>query len=330
LPLTARKPITSHSRSTFATLRRRAKIGSGTSFKEYATPKGTIRQVVRQTEDYPHGDEVLLLEDHNIPRSKTFPVEEPEDIEKLPFLFFPPDDGELADFHDRAQAVRREANRRGLIVMGCCGGFGDCAAWLMGITNLIMTAVDRPRFVHRLLDTILEWEMREIDILLNSGVVDVVIHRGWYESSELWSPSLHREFLAGRLAKKASTVHQAGKKFGYIMSTGFMSLLGAFRDIGLDLLIHVDPLARGADLTRLKREAGDTICFRGGVNSAITLGRGSRDEIEDAVTLAVSTLAPGGGLVLSAADCLFSWTPWPAVRTMIDRWREIASYPIRI
>jgi len=109
-----------------------------------------------------------------------------------------------------------------------------------------------------------------------------------------------------------------------------MPLLDVFLELGIDLLINVDPVQGKADLSRLKREAGERICFWGGVNSAITLGRGNRDEIRDAVTFAISTLAPGGGFILSAVDVLFEDTPWSNVLRMIERWREIGTYPIRI
>ncbi len=298
-------------------------------FKEYETPKGIIRQITRQTEDWPHGEDVPLISDHIISRSKKFAVEEHADLEKIPYLFFPPSEEQLKGFREHAQSVKRSAQERQVIVLGSAGGFGDYAAWLMGITNLLIAAIDSPDFVHQLLDAILEWEIRDIEFLLDSGVVDVIIHRGWYECSDFWSPPLYRKFIAPRLAKKIQLVHQAGKQFGYIMSTGSMPLLDVFRELDFDILIHVDPVQGRADLPRLKKEIGDRICFWGGVNSAITLGRGSRDEIRDAVTFAISALAPGGGLILSAADCLFSDTPWENVKTMIERWREIGAYPIR-
>lgn len=128
----------------------------------------------------------------------------------------------------------------------------------------MMTVMDNPHFAHQLLDTILEWEMRDIEILLTSGVVDVVIHRGWYECSDFWSPPMYREFIAPRLAKKIRRVHQAQKKFGYIMSTGIMPLLDVFLELDFDILIHVDPVQGGADLPRLKEKVGDRICFWGG------------------------------------------------------------------
>lgn len=298
-------------------------------FKEYNTPKGVIRQIAQQTEDWPHGEDVPLVSDHLVARGIKFAVEEDADLEKISYLFFPPSDEQIADFREHAKLTQNSAQERQLIVTGEAGGFGDYAAWLMGITNLMIAMVDRPGFVHQLLDVMLEWEMRSIEFFLDSGAVDVIIHRGWYECSDFWPPDLYREFIAPRMAKKIDLVHQAGRKFGYIMSTGIMPLLDTFLELDLDILIHVDPVQGGADLPRLQEEAGDKICFWGGVNSAVTLGSGGRDEIRDAVTNAISTLAPGGGLILSAADTLWQ-EPWENVNAMIERWREIGSYPINI
>ena len=298
-------------------------------FKEYETPGGVIRQIAQETEDWPHGEDVPLTSDHVIARGKKFAVEEHADLEKIPYLFFHPSDEQLRDFRENAKSVQKAAQERQVIVTGGVGGFGDYATWFMGMTNLMIAMIDRPDFVHQLLDTILEWEIRSTEFLLDSGVVDVIIHRGWYDSSDFWPPDLYCEFIAPRLAKKIQLVHQAGKKFGYIMSTGSMPLVDTFRELDLDVLIHVDPVQGGADLPRLKEKIGDRICLWGGVNSAVTLGSGSGDEIRDAVTFAISTLAPGGGHILSAADVLWQ-EPWESVKTMIERWREIGSYPINI
>lgn len=109
-----------------------------------------------------------------------------------------------------------------------------------------------------------------------------------------------------------------------------MPLLDVLLELDIDLLINVDPVQGNADLSRLKREAGERICFWGGVNSAITLSRGSEHEMRDAVTFAISTLAPGGGFILSAVDVLFEDTPWSNVLRMIERRQEIGTYSIKI
>ena len=297
--------------------------------KEYETPRGVIRQIAQQTEDWPHGDDVPLVSDHLVSRGREFAVKDAADLEKIPYLFFHPSDEQVRDFREHAKSVKHRAQELQVVVTGAAGGFGDYAAWLMGITNLMSAMIYRPAFVHQLLDTILEWEIRSTEFLLDSGVVDIVIHRGWYECSDFWPPDLYCQFIAPRLAKKIQLAHQAGKKFGYIMSTGIMPLLDIFLELDLDILIHVDPVQGGADLRCLKEKTGERICFWGGVNSAVTLGSGSRDEIRDAVTLAISTLAPEGGHILSAADTLWQ-EPWENVKTMIERWREISSYPIEI
>ena len=53
-------------------------------FKEYETPEGTMQQIVQQTDDWPHGDDVPIISDFNIPRSTKFLVAEDSDLEKLP------------------------------------------------------------------------------------------------------------------------------------------------------------------------------------------------------------------------------------------------------
>ncbi|MGQ9514982.1 MAG: hypothetical protein ACUVTL_08060, partial [Thermoproteota archaeon] len=39
--------------------------------KEYCTPIGVLKQVVRQTPDWPHGDEVPLWSDHMVPKARS-------------------------------------------------------------------------------------------------------------------------------------------------------------------------------------------------------------------------------------------------------------------
>lgn len=80
----------------------------------------------------------------------------------------------------------------------------------------------------------------------------------------------------------------------------------------------------------LKREIGDRVCLWGGINGAITIGHGTREDIREAVTRAVSILGPGGGFVLLAVDQVFDDAPWENVLVMIERWKEIGDYPLRI
>ena len=72
-----------------------------------------------------------------------------------------------------------------------------------------------------------------------------------------------------------------------------------------------------ADLARLKREAGDWLAFWGGINAAVTLTRGTDEEIRRAVETAVGTLGPGGGFVLLPVDTLCEDVPAHALDVLI-------------
>jgi hypothetical protein len=67
------------------------------------------------------------------------------------------------------------------------------------------------------------------------------------------------------------------------------------------------------------------------VNSALTLGRGTKVEIEGAVEEAIRLLAPGGGFVLFPVDSLMpEANPWRNTEILLNRWRQIGSYPIAL
>jgi len=313
-------------------------------FKEYETSRGKLKQAVYQTEDWPHGDDIPIFTDYVVPhaRSRKYLIGNINDVEALSCLFCEPTEEQLEKFQEEANQARDFANEKEVLLE--CGGMfgdpwarwvdgigligGDALAWLCGIENAIVLAYRNPDLIHRLLDIILEWNMRYIRLVSQAGGSDVIVHRGWYES--LWSPKLYQTFLAPRIRKEIELVHKMRAKFCYVMTTGIIPLLGTLKEMGVDILYGVDPIQGGADLKHVKHEVGDRICLWGGVNSAITLGQGNNQTIERAVSEAVRTLAPDGGFILSAIDQLFDDTPWANILNMIRAWRKVRSYPSSI
>jgi len=313
--------------------------------KEYRTPKGPLRQVVHQTKDWPHGDDIPMFTDYVVPpsRSKEYLIKDEQDLERLAYLFREPNGGEVKAFHEEAERVKRYAEKNGVLVE--CGSsyinypvwgdymgllVGDALPWLVGIRNAMIAAFRNPQFLHRLLDIILEWDMRYLRLVLEAGGIDVVVHRGWYENGTFWSPKMYQTFFAPRIKKLIDVAHKSRVKFCYIMSEGLMPLLKIFKEMNVDILYGVDPVQGGADLKKIKESIGDKICLWGGMNSAVTLKYWTKQQIENAVNEAVQTLAPGGGFILSAIDQIFAETPWENVMTMIEAWRRIGSYPINL
>ena len=64
------------------------------------------------------------------------------------------------------------------------------------------------------------------------------------------------------------------------------------------------------------------------MNGNLTMTEGSPEEIRKAVEEAIEALAPGGAFILSPIDKIEAWTPWENVEAMLERWRELASYPV--
>ncbi len=290
--------------------------------KEYDTPAGLLRQVVRRTEDWPYGEDVRLFSDYNISRSLEFPVKGPEDLPRLRFLLSEPTSPELADFRESAKQLRREASRLGVVLEGGWTALGDAALWLVGTEALLYQQMDNPEFLEELLELIAGWEMRRMELLLEAGV-EVIVHSAWYETTDFWTPATYRRLLKPRLARMVRLAHEAGALFNYICTTSWQALADDLIELGIDSLIGVDPVQGKANLRQTKQKLGPHLCLWGGINGAITLGRGTPEEVRQATAEAIRTLAPGGGFVLYAVDQLVSETPWTNVQAMIDCWREM-------
>jgi len=298
--------------------------------KVYETPKGPLAQVVKQTEDWPHGDDVEVFSDHNIPRSTRFLVETEEDLERLPHILGSPSADQAAEFRRSARQVKQEADRLGVALEGHCGSGADSAVWLCGIENFMIACHERPAFAHQVLRIIQEWEMDRLGLLLQTGVCDIIVRRAWYEAPCFFAPRRFRTFLFDNLRQEVDAAHRAGAKFQYIQTIGPHALTREFLDLGIDILWGVDPVQGGADLARAKQELGARVCLFGGINSYVTLGYQSRDEVQAAVKQAIQVLAPGGGFGLLPVCSIGKGIPWEHVEWAIAAWREWGGYPLAL
>jgi uroporphyrinogen-III decarboxylase len=294
---------------------------------EWENPKGRLRAEVRRTADWPWGETGLaLFDDYNPPRAIKHPIESEQDLEVFAYMFDLPDEALLSEVRQRAEQTKREAESRGLVIEGHCLTGGDSLLWLCGADHSLYYMMDQPAFVHRLLEVIHRNEMRRLEMLLDLGVADIVVRRGWYEGLRLCSPRLYREFYAPLIREEAALVHQAGLPYMYICSTDIMRLLPIWKQLGLDIVWGVDPVQGDADLASLKRDAGDWLAFWGGMNAAVTLTQGTDQQIREAVETAVRTLGPGGGFVLLPVDTLCEDVPERAFDVLLEAWKACASY----
>ena len=222
--------------------------------KEYITPAGVLRTEVYKTDDWPYGDRVPFMEDHIVPRSVKHLVVRKEDIEPLKYLLVPPAEEDVRKFREQHHKAREFADRYGLPIVGGWGVGLDALAWLFGLQELLFLAVDDPEFFGALVELIGEWNVKRMGPFLEAGV-DLFVRRGWYEGADLWSPALFKRFVFPYLKREAELAHQAGAKFGYILTAGVMPLVDIIVEAGVDVLIGVDPLQdRTIEMSILKEK----------------------------------------------------------------------------
>ena len=175
---------------------------------------------------------------------------------------------------------------------------------------MVFASFDQPEFMHKLLGMIAEWNHKRMDVLLRMGV-DLYIKRAWYETCNFWSPKSFREFLLPILKADVERAHNAGARFGYIVTSKTMPLLEQYIEAGVDVLIGVDPMEWDLRETRQKLEG--KICIWGGVNGQLTVEKKDAQSVRQEVRECLDILAPGKGFILSPVD---------NVRVNDDRSRE--------
>jgi hypothetical protein len=296
--------------------------------REYETPAGPLRHVVRRTDEevgpgwVVQPDHVALFEDLNIPRGIRHAVVSPADLAKLRYLLHDPTPSQLADYRERITQVRRFAAEQGVLVLGWSAFGLDAVAWLCGVERTVMAAMTEPDFFQELIDVVYAFDRRRTEMMLEVGGVDVVVQRGWYSSTDFWSPALFQQFLTPKIRLLADLSHQAGTRFAYVVTTGTLPMADQILSANVDLLFYIDPTKERSDLAAVKDKFRGRVALVGGISGAVTLYGGSREEIRQAVHTAVRQLGPRG-FILAPVSSLTPDIPWPNVEAMIEAWREV-------
>ncbi len=290
--------------------------------KVYETPEGPLQTTIKITEDWPHGDDIHLFDDYNIPRLVEPLVKVAEDLPRVKHLFGEPSLEQLDYFRQQARDLRQHTKRLGVALDGGWTALGDAAMWLCGMQRILYGQMDEPDFIERLLDTILEWELRRMDLVIDEGA-DVIVHSAWYEGTDFWTPRSFQRMLKPRLAQMVAKAHANGVRFRYIITKGWKPLRKDLLEIGVDCITGVDPVQDRVDLAEVKSAIGGQVCLMGGVNSAILFSVYEEADIRQAVNEAIRLMAPGSGFILFPVDAVFNNQNWNKVQAMIDAWKAL-------
>jgi uroporphyrinogen-III decarboxylase len=195
----------------------------------------------------------------------------------------------------------------------------DALVWMTGVQGAIYLAMDDPGAFRLLLDQITETDLARTKLAASYPGVDMVVERGWYSSTEFWSPRLLDQYLFPHISILAGAAHEQNKPFGYVMTTGIDKLGKRLIDSGVDVLYFLDPHKDTITLEKALDRLGGQITLVGGVSS-LTLDA-PKQEIEQNTVKAMEILGKTNRFILHPVDSIYPNTPWEGLNTMIETWR---------
>jgi hypothetical protein len=293
---------------------------------EYVTPKGSLRQVIRKTEDY-DGDSVSLFSDFNVPpsRSVEYLVSKEADLEKLAYVLPRVPQKERESLAEQARTLRTFCDENQVLLASHLPGVGDPLIWMSGVDRVLTMALEEPELLHRYVEIVSAWSQELTEAVVAAGV-EHIVRRGWYESTDFWSPSLYEEFLFEPLRKEVALARSAGVTVTYVMASGQMPLLELIEKSGVDICSNIDPLARGTDVRAMRRAIGRKVALCGGVNNYEILERASPPAVRRCVLDAIEAFTPWEGCILAPSDSIAFIGPTEIAernfQVMIDTWKE--------
>jgi len=294
--------------------------------REYDTPSGPLRHAVRRTGEDPgegwvvQPSQVHLIEDFNIPRAVQHLVREPAQVPAVAHLYREPDAEQRRVFGERLRKVRAFAAEQAVAVQAWSAFGMDAVVWFMGVEGAIFLALDQPDAFAELFRIVTRADAGRTELAAADPGVDLIVERGWYSSTDLWSPALLDRYLFPHIAEMSAIAHRHGKKFAYVMTTGVAQLGQRLIEAGVDVLYFVDPVQDSLPAEQARQLFGRRITLAGGLSSTTLVGGGPAD-IREGVRRALEALAPTGRFILQPVDALHPDTPWEGLREAIEAWK---------
>jgi len=312
----------------------------------YETPAGTLTAKVRRTANdwyapthhrfAPHWDgrahrdndeydRIDMLDDFFTRRYKAPLVKGPEDLDAFEYLLKPPTGGYRDLWIRDALKARDIAARMGLATQARRVSVGDWFMWVCWIEDFCVEMIDNPDYVNRFYDIIQNYNRQIIDMVLEVEP-DIIQYRGWYDTPDYWGTRRYRDILAPRIRELGEQVHEGGSLFCVLLPEGYTLYREILAELGVDVYLGLDPLAarKSEDLAAVKAALNGKSAVWGGVNAHVTVGTRPKEEIDEAVRVAVETLGPRG-FILNASIYLYEDdVSWDRFMRFVSAWKKYA------
>jgi uroporphyrinogen decarboxylase len=175
---------------------------------------------------------------------------------------------------------------------------------LIGMTNYMMNLYNNPEFIHAVAQMILEFNLVQLDLLVEAGLDVLVIEDDIATiNMPMISPDHFGIFVNHYNRQIVDKAHEKGLKVVRHSDGNLWPLMDTLLETGYDGINPLEPQA-GMEIKKVKEYCGDKMCLLGNIDSIDLLPSGTPDQVELAVIQAIKDGAKGGGLILSSSNSL--------------------------
>ncbi|MBN2477156.1 MAG: hypothetical protein JXB62_21290 [Pirellulales bacterium] len=248
------------------------------------------------------------------------PIKRPEDLK----TYQPPDPGADDALGHLPEVIDRYQGRKAISVI-CRDAFFN-PAFLRGTSQFLMDMIERPKFVHELIEVALGYDIPAMVRMVQAGA-DVVVFGDDYadKNATLMSPRHFRQFILPGLKRCVDAAHDAGAYVVKHTDGNIMGIIEMIIDTGIDALNPLEPQA-GMDIGLIKQKYGDRIALVGNIDCGYLLSQAPVEEVRRVTRETIKTAAPGGGYMLSSSNSIHSSVKPENFLAMVETLRQYGEY----
>lgn len=270
--------------------------------------------------------EVVVDESGNLsnPTYREGLIKSPEDWkawDKRPLLRLP-------EKVNRAFSKVRKRYGDSFFIFGFCSyGLFENTWQPMGFERFVAATRKERDFVRRMIGFLTDLYCLMVEAMADAGLPGMIYGDDLaYRTGPMLNPRMIEDLFGDPYRRIVETAHRQGMKIVIHSCGNTTSLLPWFADCGFDGVHPLEPTA-GMSLAQAKEMVGDRICLVGNLDITHILVDASREEVFEAVRLAILDAGRGGGFIL-APDHSHPRVSTERLRWMVEAVELYGRYPL--
>jgi len=244
---------------------------------------------------------------------------------------------ETIPISDRIEGLETRVNeiveqKKAVLIKGFIPGIMEFAAWLRGFEQFFADLYLEPEIAKAILAFACDIKVAYWEAVLSKfgDKVDVVNESDdlGTQKGPIISPKMYRELIKPLHRRVTDTIKKHSRAKIFMHSCGAIStFIPDLIDAGFDILNPVQFTAEGMALQALKQSFGrDVVFWGGGVDTQLTLPRGSQEDVKSEVKRNMEILMKDGGFVFAQVHNIQADVPPENIQAMYDAFHESCLY----